>query len=781
MAASISSGSIDLTALEGQLNLSNEILKVTETIRDESAAIRFNYALQRESLAEQAKNMAQYAQDVRRVLQIGTETKHLQEDIMSINNRLGLEYVKQETIQKRIRQQTDIKNQLDLETARAQAAMIVRTSSGLTITKSMSSEAGAYLTAVQEAIAANEANLLMLKKINGSLENANNQVVKVTSKSKVLQDIFSKISSIPIIGRFFDAEKLMESFSISKKDGLNEMLRQTKELLKSPLVLAAMAAAAWGMIINKVKEFVSLVKQMDANITAVANSMGVAKEGADLLVKTVYNTNEPVKNLDGLLENIFITTGNISKAVLSLQDSFGVAAIFSKEMVQSQILLTEQMGFSNEEAAGIQKYFYTSGVTAKGVLDTVTKTNKSFLSNRKLISEIAKVNSEIATSYKNQVGLIANAAVQAAKLGMTLDDTRKISDSLLNFESSIENELKAELLLGKQLNFEKARSLALDGKSAEAAALLVKQTGGLGKLNELNVIQRKALAESIGLSAEELTKFAQQEQIIRDAGLGTLENARALYEQYKASGREKEAQALLDSVAKQQNGEMLAQDIAKVDINKRFEQSMLKLKDIFATMLSGPITGILEVMASILKHTTLMKVVLVGVAAVSTAIATALTAAAIASIVASGGTNLLAAAAISGLAVGGITAAIVSGPSGTSEPTEIKDGAISPEGRLMISTPEGQMFKTGKNDYVYATTTPPNQMISGNKTTSNQTIYNNNITTNTSTNTTTTDTTNQETVTLLKEMVALMRAGGTVNMDGIKVGEVIGRSNISFG
>lgn len=755
MAVSISSGSIDLTALEGQLNLSNEILKVTETIRDESAAIRFNYALQKESLAEQAKSMAKYAQDVRRVLQIGTENKHLQEDILAINNRLGLEHIKEEAIEKRIGQQKNITKALELELARAEAEVKAQNAAG---TLQAQSEAKEYLKAVQEAIAANEANLLMLNKINNSLENANNQVVKVTSKSKVLQDVLTKISNIPIIGRFFESEKLMEAFSKSGKAGLSELWRQVKVLLKSPLALAAMAAAAWGMIINKAKEFVSLVKQMDANITAVANSMGVAKEGADLLVKTVYNTNEPVKNLDGLLENIFITTGNISKAVLSLQDSFGVAAIFSKEMVQSQILLTEQMGFSNEEAAGIQKYFYTSGVTAKGVLDTVTKTNRSFLSNRKLISEIAKVNSEIATSYKNQVGLIANAAVQAAKLGMTLDDTRKISDSLLNFETSIENELKAELLLGKQLNFEKARSLALDGKSAEAAALLVEQTGGLNKLNQLNVIQRKALAESIGLSAEELTKFAQQEQIIRDAGLGTLENARALYGQYKASGREKEAQALLDSVAKQQNGEMLAQDIAKVDINKRFEQSMLKIKDIFATMLSGPIMGILEVMASILKHTTLMKVVLVGVAAVSTAIATALTAAAIASIVASGGTTLLAAATISGLAVGALTGYVVSGPSGTSEPTEIKDGVISPEGRVMISTPEGEMF-TSRNDYLYATPVPPNQMLSGNNSAPN----------------------NGETNALLREMVALMRAGGTVNMDGIKVGEVIGRSNISFG
>jgi hypothetical protein len=777
MALSTASGSIDNIVLEQQLNLYNDILKITETIRDESSSIRYTYASQTDALKQQVKSMTLYAGEVRRVLQIGTSTKHLQEDIVAINDRLGIEYVKQEALDKKINNQKSIA--IDLVLMHNDAVAAVASS-----TAASAAEAAAYLKAVEEAIAANESNLVILNRISNKLVEANDQAVKFINKSKVLQEVLSKISSIPLIGKFLEAQKIMDAFSVSKKDGLKEVGKQLKGMFNSPLVLASLAATAWGFIINKVKQFVSLVKEMDANITAVANSMGVAKEGADLLVKSVYNTNEPVKNLDGLLNGIFITTGNISKAILSLQDSFGVAAIFSKEMVQSQILLTEQMGFSNEEAAGIQKYFYTSGVTAKGVLDTVTKTNKSFLSNRKLISEIAKVNSEIATSYKNQVGLIANAAVQAAKLGMTLDDTRKISDSLLNFETSIENELKAELLLGKQLNFEKARSLALDGKSAEAAALLVEQTGGLNKLNQLNVIQRKALAESIGLSAEELTKFAQQEQIIRDAGLGTLENARALYEQYKASGREKEAQALLDSVAKQQNGEMLAQDIAKVDINKRFEQSMLKIKDIFATMLSGPIMGILEAIAGMREHATLMKVVLVGVAAVSVAIASALTAAAIAATIASGGSNLLAVSAITGgVVAAGLGSYLAFGGSGASEPTEIKDGVISPKGKLMISTPEGQMFQPGNKDYLYATTTPPNEMLSKTTPISNQTIYNNIITNtdNTNNNNNNTSNNNQETNALLKEMVALMRAGGVVNMDGIKVGEVIGRSNISFG
>jgi hypothetical protein len=101
-----------------------------------------------------------------------------------------------------------------------------------------------------------------------------------------------------------------------------------------------------------------------------------------------------------------------------------------------------------------------------------------------------------------------------------------------------------------------------------------------------------------------------------------------------------------------------------------------------------------------------------------------------------------------------------SSSSQSGEPIPIKDGVISPKGQLLISTPEGQMIKTSKNDYLYATPNPPSQMLGGNNRGGSAD--------------------NGETIGLLREMVALMRAGGVVNMDGIKVGEVMGRTVNSF-
>ena len=77
-----------------------------------------------------------------------------------------------------------------------------------------------------------------------------------------------------------------------------------------------------------------------------------------------------------------------------------------------------------------------------------------------------------------------------------MDTVSKIADTLLDFQSSIESELKASLLIGRQLNFNRARELALTGDLAGLQQEVVRLVGSEQELNRLNVVQRKALAGS---------------------------------------------------------------------------------------------------------------------------------------------------------------------------------------------------------------------------------------------------------------------------------------------
>ena len=126
----------------------------------------------------------------------------------------------------------------------------------------------------------------------------------------------------------------------------------------------------------------------------------------------------------------------------------------------------------------------------------------------KVMDDLAE-NTEVFAAFGKDGGEnIAMAAIQARKLGLNLSQTAKIADSLLDFESSIEKEMEASLLIGKQLNYNRARQLALEGDIAGAAAEVMDQIGGQEEFSRLNVIQRRALAESIGVSVDELSRLA---------------------------------------------------------------------------------------------------------------------------------------------------------------------------------------------------------------------------------------------------------------------------------
>ena len=60
-------------------------------------------------------------------------------------------------------------------------------------------------------------------------------------------------------------------------------------------------------------------------------------------------------------------------------------------------------------------------------------------------------NTEVFADFARDGGEnIARAAIQAKKLGLSIATTAKMANSLLDFESSIEKEMEASLMIGRQ-------------------------------------------------------------------------------------------------------------------------------------------------------------------------------------------------------------------------------------------------------------------------------------------------------------------------------------------
>ena len=259
--------------------------------------------------------------------------------------------------------------------------------------------------------------------------------------------------------------------------------------------------------------------------TNSAKQLGISSKNAREIASAYAITAPTANSVAAAGNNLLQTRKNELEAMGQINSALGTAANLSKERVQDQVTLVKNMGLTAEEAIKIQFLSLVSGETNKDILNTVNnqvislgKQTGVYLDNKKVLADVAKVEGQLAAQYQNNPKLIAKAVIQVKQLGIELGQAANMSNKLLNFQSSIQSELEAELLIGKALNFERARELALRGDAAGAAKEMLDQVGGLVEFQELNVIQQRSLAESMGMSADELANSLKTQDLLLKTG-----------------------------------------------------------------------------------------------------------------------------------------------------------------------------------------------------------------------------------------------------------------------
>lgn len=201
-----------------------------------------------------------------------------------------------------------------------------------------------------------------------------------------------------------------------------------------------------------------------------------------------------------------------TKGVLDgMNETFGSLNGLTSSEVDHLGHLAKSMGVTGQEALALAENFSklpgetmeTATHTADFVKDLAKANN---VAPGKITKEIAKNTELIAVGGYRGAKAFAEAAMKAQKMGVELSTTAKVMNSLLNFEDSINKQMEASVLLGREINLDKARELALNGKSVEATQEILRNVGGQAAFEKMNVLQKQALAAAAGMTVEELQK-----------------------------------------------------------------------------------------------------------------------------------------------------------------------------------------------------------------------------------------------------------------------------------
>lgn len=365
--------------------------------------------------------------------------------------------------------------------------------------------------------------------------------------------------------------------------GLKSMGKGIMESFKDPLVQITLIAGAF-------HELYKIGLDFNKKTFEIQKNLGLSnKEAKGMTMELEHMVVHSGDIADNTLRS-FANFKDLEKSLSELNEYYGTSVLFSEEQLTIQAKLQQVAGLNVEEAAKLDEYSASTGKNAQEQYDSIGKINKGVFSQKKVIQEVLKTSGQLAAQYKNNPDLIAKAVVQAQRLGLTLEQTKNISKNLLNFEDSISAELEAELLTGEDLNLERARGLALQGKTAEAAEELMKNLGpnGLLKFQKMLPIQQEAYAKALGMSADELgdslLKSAKIAQIEKENGAGLSKRIKEL----KDSGQTEKAALLEQEVLKGKSVTLAEQELdTQEKINKNLEKAKSSLEAQIAPIMGG--------------------------------------------------------------------------------------------------------------------------------------------------------------------------------------------------
>lgn len=280
-----------------------------------------------------------------------------------------------------------------------------------------------------------------------------------------------------------------------------------------------------------------------------------------------------------------LNSARLMETQAAIGTQLGTNAKLNEADLKTFTKLREQAGFTNEELMGVQQLSLVNGKSLKQNTEAILGGAKAYASRNKLVvnekqilKDISKASASLKLSLGGSADALARSAVQARQFGISLEQAEKMSESLLNFEDSIESELSAELLTGKDLNLERARALALNGDVAAAAAEIAQQVGTSNDFARMNVIQQEAIAKAAGMTRDELAQSLMDREALAKLGAKEGQDAQSRYNEMRAAGM---SQA---EIAKKLGDAELAKQYEQQSVQEKFNDTMLELKE---TLMNG--------------------------------------------------------------------------------------------------------------------------------------------------------------------------------------------------
>ena len=584
-------------------------------------------------------------------------------------------------------------------------------------------------------------NKELASQLNDGLADLEKQKQDIIEKNKPIQVKIGEVN-VDLSKANDEFDNLQQSARESVNDATtqfkilgNTMLKTFEGLgntLKSPEAIFTALVAAAGQVNSQV---VDLAKSMNVSYEEGQKIRG---EFAGIAAST---------------SDITVTTKRLVEAQMQFNEALGISGKIIPENAAAQSKLTNQLGIGADSATKLRQIAEATGVSLEEQklaqyesISAMSAQEGVGIDVKEVMDEVGKAGAYGLAQFQGSVVALTEGVAQAKALGLSLDQVNSIAGKLLDFESSINAELQAELLLGRDINLEKARLAALNNDQKTLMEEINREMGDFEDFSNMNRIQQEAMADAIGMSVDGLSESL-------------------LMQQYGEMSQ-REIVAL--------KGEEVAKQVEMLKTQEAFGLLIEKLQGALTDLAAGPLGSIAKFFTDILGESTAIALVIGGLGfgkliSGLPALINGLKVVKGLEIGASiakmwGSYSAFMGPAAIPVAVGATAAMLAS----IAAYSKMDDGIIPGYGKRILSTPEGKIAFNDKDTIVAGTNLEQNTVI--NKPTTNSMVSN---------NTTTQTVAPANNARMESELSAIKRVleniatkEGTVSMNGTKFGTV---------
>ncbi len=286
--------------------------------------------------------------------------------------------------------------------------------------------------------------------------------------------------------------------------GIVDTVEASKEfLMQHPILIMAGALAFFG------KAVLGVFKEMDEAAATFRKTIGATRPGTAAIETDAKAIAFDFAHVGVTIKDAYSTFEAVSKSI-------GTTRATSKEMATDMALMQAQLGIATQTSAEFLKTMGMVGGTTMNsqrnmLFFTQAMTEAVGIPLDAVMSDVASASKTSYQFLSKDPLVLVKAAVEARKMGTSLEEATTSAKTLIDFTSNIRAEMEASVLLGKAINLQKAREFSYS-KNIEGLNSEILRIAKDVNFNQLDPLQQDAVAKAFGKTSGQIAQILQADK-----------------------------------------------------------------------------------------------------------------------------------------------------------------------------------------------------------------------------------------------------------------------------